>query len=342
MMRRSLIPTLLGVVVLAATVLPTAAQQTAPKAVVAQPLHDAQTVPKGENVVHDFEIRNEGSAPLEITDVQPTCGCTVAEFDKVIAPGASGKVHAVLDTSTFAGPISKTIQVFTNDPANPKINLAIKAKVEPYIFVQPGYARFIQPQLSDPGVVEEIVWTSSFDQLEIVDITSPYPYLTVKSRPATAEERRKDGTGNQHVLTLVFDYDRAPVGSIAEYVTVKTNHPKQAELKIPVSGFVRPMVVLTPAEADFGAIALDEDGTWARMVLKNYAQQDIQVEVASVDVPNVDVAVEPVEGEEGRQYTVRVTLQPDIAKGPFEGTIQLKTNHPKKPTLEIPLKGRVI
>ena len=36
-------------------------------------------------------------------------GCTVADFDKVIKPGKSGKVHANVDTTGFAGPIAKAV-----------------------------------------------------------------------------------------------------------------------------------------------------------------------------------------------------------------------------------------
>ncbi|HEX2253875.1 MAG TPA: DUF1573 domain-containing protein [Thermoanaerobaculia bacterium] len=348
MMRRiGLYPTLLGLVALTALGLPTAAQQAdeatgAPKAVVPQPVHDAQTVPKGQNVVHDFRIVNEGTAPLEITDVRPTCGCTVAEFDKVIAPGASGKIHVVLDTSTFDGGIAKTVMVFTNDPANPRFNLTIKAEVQPFIFVNPGYARFIQPQLSEPGVVEQLVWTSSFDQLEVASVTSPYPFLTVEHRPATAEERRAEGTGPQYVLRFVLDYEKAPIGTLAEYVTVDTNHPRQSVVKIPISGFVRPMVVVTPAEADFGDIEVAGEPVTARLILKNYAREDLQVQPGSVDVPGMAVDVDPVDGEEGRSFNVLVELGPGVAKGPFQGTIRLRTDHPKKPFIDIPVKGRVI
>jgi lipoprotein NlpI len=55
-----------------------------PKATVAEPVKDAGTVPKGEKITSDFAIKNEGDADLQITNVQPACGCTVADFDKVI------------------------------------------------------------------------------------------------------------------------------------------------------------------------------------------------------------------------------------------------------------------
>ena len=62
-----------------------------------------------------FELVNEGNATLTVKAVRPTCGCTVADFDREIAPGATGTVKAKLDTKDFAGPISKSILVMTDD-----------------------------------------------------------------------------------------------------------------------------------------------------------------------------------------------------------------------------------
>src|SRR5579885_278720 len=75
-----------------------------PKAVAVEPIADVGSVAKGDSVSHDFVIKNEGTAPLELTRVEPACGCTVAKFDKTIAPGQSGMVHTVIDSSTFNGP----------------------------------------------------------------------------------------------------------------------------------------------------------------------------------------------------------------------------------------------
>jgi len=92
-----------------------------PKIVVPELMHDFGNMPRGDKLQHDFVLRNEGAAPLEVREVRPACGCTVVEFDKTIAPGAEGKVRAVLDTHGFAGPIAKTIDVLSNDPETPRL-----------------------------------------------------------------------------------------------------------------------------------------------------------------------------------------------------------------------------
>lgn len=341
---RAAVRGLVAVALVAAGAVAAVAQEPAaearPKAAVPKPVHEAGTVPTGEQIVHDFVIENQGKAVLELTEVHPACGCTVAQFDRTIAPGASGKVHAVLDTSTFAGPISKGITVLTNDPANPRLELTVKATIQPHLIADPGYARFIQAQHSDPGVVSQRIWTPSFEDLEILDVTSPYPFVTVRHKPITGEDDRAEkGKGNQHHLDIVLDYTEAPIGTLAEYVVVRTNHPQQPELKIPVSGFVRPLVVLTPDKADFGAIALDEDGAFGSIYLKHYGNVPLEISNAEATVPGIEIAIEALEA--GKEFKVRVELPPDMPKGPFAGTIRLTTNNPRKPTVEIPVTGTV-
>src|SRR3972149_9991386 len=74
---------------------------------IAEKIKDFGTVAKGEKIRAIFEVRNTGKAPLEVTQVRPTCGCTVASFDRTIPPGGTGKITAELDTTGFSGPGSK-------------------------------------------------------------------------------------------------------------------------------------------------------------------------------------------------------------------------------------------
>src|SRR5476651_1906289 len=44
--------------------------------------HDFGKIPQGIPVTTKFEYTNVGEEPLIITNVQPTCGCTIADFTK--------------------------------------------------------------------------------------------------------------------------------------------------------------------------------------------------------------------------------------------------------------------
>ena len=102
-----------AILALAAVLLIAAAASAAgtPKIVAAEPIKDAGTVAKGDKIVHDFAIRNEGDAVLEITNVQPACGCTVAEFDiEAVDPQACVTNARRFDTSVFAKSFPREVE----------------------------------------------------------------------------------------------------------------------------------------------------------------------------------------------------------------------------------------
>ncbi|HEV7504044.1 MAG TPA: DUF1573 domain-containing protein [Thermoanaerobaculia bacterium] len=311
-----------------------------PKAVVAEPIKDVGTVAKGEKATADFVIRNDGDAVLEITNVQPSCGCTVAEYDKTVAPGKTGKVHAVVDTASFSGPIAKGVTVFTNDPALPQIELTLQAKVEPYINVKPGYARYITVQ-GEPqeGNIVQTLWTTDDTPMDIVKAESPWPYLTVTYREATAAERMPEVKGKQWKVEMKLSNNEAKVGPLMESVTIYTTHPKQKIVQIPVSGFVRPILAVTPPVGNYGEIELKEP-LKRSVIVKNYATEPIKLTSVDTSLKGVQAKIEPL--KEGREYTIQVTLDPSLGKGPFHGKLTLHTDSAKVPQLDVEIKGTIL
>jgi hypothetical protein len=92
--------------------------------------HSFGTVKAGTPLNHTFKVKNDGSAPLEITGVSPACGCTTTNYDKVIAPGQTGGITLAIDrTESYNGEVVKTAEVTTNDPNKPKFTLTLKANI---------------------------------------------------------------------------------------------------------------------------------------------------------------------------------------------------------------------
>jgi hypothetical protein len=314
------------------------AQAAKPKAVVAEAIKDVGVAAKGEKVSHVFQIRNEGTATLEITEVVAACGCTVVEFDKTIAPGQTGKVNVVIDTETFAGPISKGVTAITNDVDNPHIELTIRTNVQPYIAAKPGYARYITVQGEEKtGSIAQTIWAPDGSSFEVVKIDSPYPFLTTTFREAKDGERVPDATGKQWRIEMNLSND-ATVGALAEHVRIHTTHPKQKVVPIPISGFVRPAIAVTPPSAELGSIDLKEPMSRVFNV-RTFSTEPVKI--VSIDAgEGIQTKIEPI--TDGREYLVRVTLNPGIAKGPLNRTLKIRTDSAKRPVIELELRGTVI
>jgi len=89
---------------------------------------DYGTIEKGSDGVRVFEFTNTGDAPLIITEVKSTCGCTIPKKpDGPIMPGETGKIEVKYDTNRV-NPIRKTITV-TSNADTPTVALKIKGEV---------------------------------------------------------------------------------------------------------------------------------------------------------------------------------------------------------------------
>lgn len=89
---------------------------------------DYGTIEKGADGVRTFEFTNSGDAPLIISNVKSSCGCTVPSWPKTpIMPGDSGEIKVKYDTNRV-NPIRKTITV-TSNADTPTVALKIKGEV---------------------------------------------------------------------------------------------------------------------------------------------------------------------------------------------------------------------
>lgn len=85
-----------------------------------------------DNGVRVFEFTNTGDAPLIITNVQSSCGCTVpSKPTEPIMPGKTGKIEVKYNMNP--GPIRKTITVESNAVNVDDGRVALKIKGEVYV-----------------------------------------------------------------------------------------------------------------------------------------------------------------------------------------------------------------
>ena len=271
MSKRLLSITMLFALVLTASVAVAQEPAKGPRLTIIDPIKDFGTVPKGQKLDWGFEIKNSGTTDLEIIAAKPTCGCTVASFDKVIKPGAIGKVHAVVDTASFVGPITKGVTVETNDPNTPQAQVTITAVVKPDVEAHPvGYVRYNMLQ----GDVEKqslVLYSEETEPFEITSIETPQEWIKV-------EYEKLEGTGvqpnlgrpgqNQYRVDVTTGGPAANVGPLAEKIRIVTNSKHQPEYMISVMGVVRPPFRVEPTAINFGEIAPNDTAATRTILLR--------------------------------------------------------------------------
>jgi hypothetical protein len=310
-----------------------------PQLVLVDAVHDLGRIQRGERAAVEFTLENRGDAPLRIRSVQPACGCTVASFDPTIAPGESGRVRASLDSSTLAGAIAKSITVISNDPASPRAVLTIKAEIVSFVAVSPAFARILQVQSLPPAPTVVRLWSGDGTPVEVLGVDTPEPWIEAHARRAEPAELAPDAPAEQWRIEVQLTPD-APLGPLTDKLVVRTSHPRQRDVEIPLSGFVRAVLTPAPAVADFGNLGrhvLDKK----RFVLKlfNFGAEPIEIERAATDIAFVSVVT--AAEDPGRRFRVELRLAPDAPKGKFAGTLRLETTSPSMPVVEVPVRGKI-
>ena len=300
---------------------------------------DAGTVAKGDKIEADFVVKNLGTQDLIISDARPSCGCTVASFDKTIKPGQSGKIVATVDTKNFSGPITKTVSVTSNDPETPQIALMIKAIVKPYVEVIPQeFVRF--SAIKGDSATADVILVSAEKDFQPTPGDSTQPYVKAQVAPAEEKEKIAGKTGSQYKVHITLE-PGAPIGVLNAPVKIKTGVAKQPELELHVSGIVRDRLSVTPATIAFGNFTLGKDVISRNVTfLNNKPAVAVKVLKAESTVPGLTAEVVPM--TEGQNYTIVLKPKEGLKKGEFSGVVKIFTSDKEQPVKEVPVSGTVL
>jgi hypothetical protein len=93
-------------------------------------------VVNGVVVERDVAVRNSGDAPLVVSEVLTTCGCTTAALEPMtLAPGEAGNLHIAFDSGAhgpdLTGPVLRRVILVSNDPSQPEATIDLQATILP-------------------------------------------------------------------------------------------------------------------------------------------------------------------------------------------------------------------
>ena len=181
-----------------------------------------------------FKITNTGSKPLQITNVRPSCGCTVVKYDSTIAPGKTGVIEPVVNLKGMrGGPMARTVTVNSNAAGSPSLTLTIEATITPAIEVSEMHLIFEnagkktlyllsgKKDLKVNSVAFKFYSTGNSQQW-----SSNVP-LNMNYKFAPTDSTRADGL---KVFKLELDAPGGGKEPISGEVQITTNHPYKQEI----------------------------------------------------------------------------------------------------------------
>lgn len=225
-----------------------------PKAVVMGPVFMFGNMRVGEERSHDFVIKNEGDADLILKTGKTTCKCTrfgfgaveeTAKKDAVLKPGES----TTLTMNWNGGKVADRGfrhggDLFTNDPENTTIKLAVEGAVEMPYDVQPGVWAVGDVYDSQAGKLRATVGSKLFQSLEIESMRSPSGHVTLTPGALTPQDRAAGGfVGGFSVDVEVSP--KIPSGLFTEEIEIKMAQEKEP-LKVLVTARKQGVIRLQP------------------------------------------------------------------------------------------------
>lgn len=86
-----------------------------PRITFEEKVFDFGDIYQGDQVKHLFTFENSGDAPLIITNVQTTCGCTATDWPRdPIPPGNSGSLTVKFNSTGKMGRQNKIVTIVSN------------------------------------------------------------------------------------------------------------------------------------------------------------------------------------------------------------------------------------
>jgi hypothetical protein len=325
----------MGLLALSCFALPVAlAAQDPPRLVIAEEKHAIDEVSYAAPARWSFKVENQGGSPLTLEVLGVTALCQVEKHSPSVQPKGSGTVDVVLDTSELSAPGECSIKLGSNDPEHPTAVLQLAVAPQTVLKAKPGFARYTYVQGEAEGTIRQLVSAKDGKDFRVLEVKAP-PEVRASFRAATDKERDSQVAGTQWVVETTIRAD-APVGPLHGVIDVRTDHPEQKLMRVPLSGFVRPVLHVTPPQATIGDVTLDHE-VKVELFLRNFATEPIHVLKVESSVPGTRAEIAP--REEGRSWDLYLILTPAMGSGKFAGNLTISTDSYKLPKLVVPVAG---
>lgn len=296
-------------------------------------IYDAGIVKPGKKVKAIFTVENKGTKVLKILSLTPTCGCTVAEYDRVIQPGQEGKISATMKTLKFRGKIDKTIIVVFDDPQRTEVTLHIKCDIMG-VRLLPVNRTYFNASKGVKTTKELTLATIGEDSLTVF-VRPSHPNIETKLVKLENEitTMNESDYWKQYKLYITIS-DKFPEGRFSETVTLVTNSKYDPSIKITVAGVVNPAIVVTPSSV---RIQKNQNGKIIPRFVTVTQRVGEGFKINKIASSLTQLKITYTETKKEEQYKLELEWTDPNEKGTFKGNVTVYTNDPKNPVLIIPV-----
>src|SRR5437762_8812374 len=133
-----------------------------------------------------FKYQNTGKTPVHFKSVRASCGCTAAQSQKdQVGPGEKGEITATFNIGDRTGTQVKTVTVETDEAANQKTVLTLKAIIPQELEISPTFVFWKQGEKPEPKTIT--VKVGKEFTVKHIKVTSSTPDFQTKVQEGNGE-----------------------------------------------------------------------------------------------------------------------------------------------------------
>lgn len=313
---------------LALLLVPALAQAQAPAAApvisFAKFHHDFGKVDGDRKVSYRFKVTNTGKGPLQIKQVVPSCGCTFSVPGKwYLVPGDSSEIEVSFDPKGFRGHVRKSVQVISDDPANPATTLTFEAEVVYDINPSTTAVFFPQTPRNTPKKATIRLGSGNGKPVQLTEIRQiAAPYLSTSWRQE----------GNDALVDITFDGRKVPPQQMRglDSLILRTTSTRSPQIPVDVQWELQPVVAASPDRLSW----VEPAGRPMHAALSLSHASGKAFRITGSQASRKDLAVEGIGQQAAPKHDLRVSFSPTKA-GMYSETLTFFTDDPEQPQVQV-------
>jgi hypothetical protein len=238
--------------------------------------------------------------------------------------------------------ITKSIAVRTDAADLAILNLRFSVDVRAPIVFRPNNRLFISTVEGQEARKRVLLRRADGETLEILSADTGDPTLVAVTVPVVKKERTNDyeAAPGDVWLELVLPAD-SPIGSRTGKLRLSTNDPIASSFEVPFAMRVRSLIEFRPDGVRLWPTPSRSGNGYSGFVNLNRNGQGSFM-ITGIDVSHPEVfSAAVVSSEPAQRQTVRVELTKDLGpeaiRGTIEGWIEISTDDPIRPKVEVPV-----
>lgn len=282
------------------------------------------------------QIKNTGTVPLSILSVKSTCGCIkIDASEKEIPPKSSANVSVSLALENYnRDAVNGRITLETNDPATPRQEIAVTAKLQSELVVEPEILDFGKVKRGQAHSRTLRVRQNGRQVLEITGVDSS-PEIKATYKPVETSDSAVDSPKAYEInVTLEPALEK---GAFSGRLTLLTNIARVSKFPVEVRAeFIGIQYSITPSLFVFGPVPPGADAG----LIKVTGAGALEITRAETTVPDLQANVFSV--EPGRIYEIRFKAAERASVGTKVGKLILGLREGQlSETCSVNIYGRV-